>query len=81
MKRIENHCVGCETCTLGYGCSQLNVVIFYCDECGDPDAKYRIDNRDYCEECAEKYLDSIFHCINSIREKAEILDVEFEENE
>jgi len=81
MRKIENHCVGCETCTLGLGCSLLNVLVFYCDVCGDPDAKYHIDGMDYCENCAHEYLDGLFHDVFSITEKAEIVSADYEENE
>lgn len=81
MRIIENHCVGCETCTLGLGCSQLNVLVIYCDICGDSDAKYHIDDLDYCEECANQYLDDLFHDSFTVKEKADIIDVSYEENE
>jgi len=75
MIEIENQCVGCETCTLGSGCSLLHVQCIYCDECGSDEAKYHIENMDYCEECANKYLDELFHDISSVEEKAELLDL------
>ena len=76
MRRIENQCVGCETCTLGSGCSLLHVVVYSCDRCGD-DAEYHIDGLDYCTECAEEYLNSLFHSLD-IEEKAEVIDASIE---
>ena len=76
MLRIENQCVGCETCTLGSGCSLLNVWVYECDECGE-DAAYRIDGVDYCENCARKMLeDTIAEC--TIDEMADMLDLKIE---
>lgn len=73
MREIENQCVGCETCTLGNGCSLLRVEVFTCDICGDS-AKYRIDNADYCDECAGRFLNDLFNEL-PVTEKAEALDV------
>lgn len=78
MQTVENQCVGCETCTLGMGCSLRHVIISTCDECGLDDAKYHIDGKDYCEECADKYLNQLFIDSFSIPQKAEIIDVTFE---
>lgn len=76
MWKTENQCVGCETCTLGRGCPLLNVSYCECDSCGD-DAEYRIDGKDYCRNCAVKYLDEMFYGL-PIDEKADLLGVSFE---
>ena len=73
MREIENQCVGCETCTLGSGCPLLRVEVITCDVCGD-EAKYSIDDQDYCADCAAERLKEIFDSL-SIEEQAEVLDV------
>ena len=73
MRTVENQCVGCETCTLGSGCSLLRVEVFTCDVCGD-DADYHIGGKDYCEECENKYLNDRFDEL-AVTEKAEVLDI------
>ena len=56
MKRVENDCVGCPTelrhsCI---GCSNKNVVRFYCDRCGDEEKLYHYDSEELCESCLLK---------------------------
>lgn len=75
MTRIENMCVGCETCTLGHGCELLRVKIIECDTCGcEDDVMYRIGDQDYCESCANDFLNGIFAVEYSVTQKAELLD-------
>lgn len=78
MLIIEDQCVGCETCTLGHGCPLLHVTYYMCDNCKESEAIYRIDGTDYCETCAEEYLDNLFHEIDTISEKAEVIGINCE---
>lgn len=53
MREIEDRCVGCPTC-VGSTCKNVNVPVYYCDECGeelDPDEIYRVGSEDLCEDC------------------------------
>ena len=55
MVKIEDWCVGCESC-LGYRCSNRHVEVHYCDNCGrELDEKNWSDNGcpEYCDECKE----------------------------
>lgn len=77
MKVIENNCVGCDTCTLGNGCSLLNVVTNICDTCGD-EASFHIEESDLCYDCANEYLNNIWDTL-SIKEKANAIDIDYTE--
>lgn len=77
MRRLENQCVGCDTCTLGHGCPMLNVQVVECDRCGDS-AAFNIDGEDYCFDCALDMLKEEFNRY-SISEMAEMLDKNCEE--
>lgn len=77
MLKIENQCVDCELPCLGSSCRYRNVPVFYCDRCGDEGAKYRIDNEDYCEDCAKKYIQEVFDDL-SLMEQAEALDIDIQ---
>lgn len=77
MRKIENDCVGCPEgmgC-LGSSCPYVNVLRYYCDECGSDNAEYTIDGTDLCESCAENYLLDLFNEM-TINEKAEALGVD-----
>jgi len=78
VRRIENECVDCETCTLGSGCPLLRVEVIECDNCGEP-ADYHIEDSDYCESCAIDYLKDLFTESFSVGQMAEVLDCEFED--
>lgn len=75
MKQVENECVGCETCTMGFGCPMLQVTSYTCDTCGD-EAEYSIDDYDLCESCAYKYLNWLLNDVYSVQELAKLVDVE-----
>lgn len=62
MLKYENECVNCpsDIGCISEGCPYRKVKHFYCDCCGEDDAKYRIDDYDLCEPCATKYLNDIF---------------------
>lgn len=51
MKRIENECVNCDLHCIGSSCPNLNVVRYYCDECGYEAKLRRYDGRELCEDC------------------------------
>lgn len=54
MKQIENECVGCVDVglhCLGDNCPNINVVRFYCDECGIEEKLYHYDNKELCKDC------------------------------
>ena len=53
MEKHEDRCVGCERC-MGRCCSNRNVTVYYCDDCGneiDYDNRYQVDEDDLCEKC------------------------------
>ena len=53
-KKIENHCVDCGLPCIGNLCPFRNVSVYYCDECGDEGAEYKLDGNDLCEDCAKE---------------------------
>lgn len=78
MITIENRCIGCElqdSCSIE-NCNYGNVNVYYCDMC-DGYAKYRIDEKDMCEECANKYCDEIWSGF-TVEEKCEMLSLFFD---
>lgn len=77
MLKIENQCVDCGLPCLGNSCVYRNVPVFYCDQCGDEGADYRIDREDYCEDCAKKYIQEVFDDL-SFMEQAEALDIDIQ---
>ena len=79
IHKYENQCVGCPE-GMGYfgsACHYMNVLVDYCDICRDKKAKYRIDDKDYCMDCAKKYLQEVFDDL-TISEKAEVLEVDLD---
>ncbi len=81
MVEYENQCVGCppNMGCLGNSCPNVNVPVFYCDECKDY-AEYRIDGDDYCEDCAKKYFINEFSSL-PVNEMSELLNIEITEPE
>lgn len=81
MRKIENHC--CDCAVPGYpcrgsSCELRRVPVDYCDSDGcDNNAEYRIDGDDYCEDCANEYLQNEFDNL-TLSEKAEALKVDLE---
>ena len=79
IRKYENQCV-CYHEGIGYfgsACPYMNVSVDYCDICRDEGAKYRIDDKDYCMDCAKKYLQEVFDDL-TISEKAEVLEVDLD---
>ena len=77
MYKIENRCVDCGLPCLGNACSYRNVRVFYCDQCGEEGADYRIEEEDYCEDCAKKYIQEAFYDL-SLTERAEALGIDIQ---
>lgn len=76
MRKYENRCVGCpaEMGCLGHTCSNRNVPVNHCDQCGNEGVEYKVNDEDYCEGCVEQYLLEVFDSL-TILEKAESLDI------
>ena len=53
MIRKENHCVDCGLPCLGSVCPHRNVIVYYCDLCGD-----EISDEDVYEDCGEDLCES-----------------------
>ena len=54
MRKIESECVGCTAMglhCLGSSCPNINVVRFYCDECGIEGKLRHYDDKELCEDC------------------------------
>ena len=77
MIKYESECVSCGLPCLGGGCPYYSVPVYYCDECGERDAEYTIDEQDLCEDCAKKYLIHEFENMD-VSEMAELLDISLE---
>lgn len=77
MRKQENQCVDCppELGCMGGSCPYRDITVFYCDQCNSEGAEYIIDNEDFCEDCAEQYLQDTFDDL-TISEKAKALDVD-----
>lgn len=56
MRKTENECVGCGLPCLGSGCPHINVIRFYCDNCGEEDVLYHLDDKELCIECIKEEL-------------------------
>lgn len=78
MKAIENHCVDCGLPCLGKSCPYIDVLVYYCDDCGEDGATYRIDGNDCCEECAKSRIEEAWNDL-TLSEKAELLNISFSE--
>ena len=61
MKSIENECVGCppEMGCLGRSCPYMNVVRYYCDECGYERKLRHYDDKELCEDCLLEKFDVV----------------------
>ena len=59
---------------MGSACKYKDVRVYYCDKCKTAYAEYRIDDEDYCEECAAEYLKEVFNDL-AIFEQADALDI------
>lgn len=75
-RKVENQCVECpkEMGCIGESCRYKNVIVDYCDICGDENAEYQIDNEDYCKECLKEYLQEAFDEL-TLSEKASLLKI------
>jgi hypothetical protein len=59
MIKIENQCVGCETC-MPY-CSKREVKVLICDDCGDEcqELYYGTDGQEVCNVCLKHHVDKV----------------------
>lgn len=73
-KKLENHCVGCGLPCMGRVCYYQNFSTYYCDNCEDGEAKYRIDGEDLCEKCTKLIIKEAFDNL-TLSEQAEILGI------
>lgn len=80
MEIIEDNCVGCppELGCLGNSCPYRSVRVFICDTCQEENAEYKMDGSDFCESCANQYLNDLFNDL-TVAEKAELLEIELKE--
>lgn len=57
MHKHENHCVDCGLPCIGSNCPNMNVPVYYCDDCGDEidfDDVYDVYGDDLCEDCLKE---------------------------
>lgn len=78
MRKIENHCVNCDLPCNSSVCSYRDVIVDYCDECEDEVARYRIENDDLCEHCAELRIKEIFSDL-TLLEQADAVNINLKE--
>lgn len=77
MIKYEDECCGCAVPAypcIGLSCPRRNVPYYYCDKHDNEEALYHGENADYCERCADAYLQEIFNDL-TIFEKAELLNI------
>ena len=77
-KKIENHCVDCGLPCIGNLCPFRNVSVYYCDECGDEGAEYKLDGNDLCEDCAKERVKEAFDDL-ALSEQAEAVGIDLSE--
>ena len=75
---IENHCVDCGLPCIGNACMYYNVQVYYCDECNDNVAKYRIDDEDLCEDCASQIIKNAFGDL-TLSDQAKLTEIDLHE--
>lgn len=59
---------------MGSACKYKDVRVYYCDQCKTACAEYRINDKDYCEECAKEYIQGVFNDL-ILLEQAELLGI------
>mgnify|MGYP001181851062 FL=1 len=62
MIEYRNECVGCpeDMSCIGQKCPKMNVPHYICDNCGEEEKLYQIDNKQLCRDCAvEEILESL----------------------
>lgn len=70
MRKIENHCVGCEMC---FGCGKDKTNVLICEDCKDY-ADFETSIGDFCEHHFEIELNCLWEDL-SIEEKAELFGI------
>lgn len=76
-KVTEDLCVDCGLPCIGHACpyhKSRNSEIYYCDTCLLSCADYKMDEQDFCEECARSHLNDIFNDL-TIWEQAKLLGI------
>lgn len=76
MRTLENQCVDCGLPCIGNSCRYKNVSVYYCDNCDNEGAEYRIDSKDLCKDCAKSYIKEAFDDLG-LSEQAELLNLDF----
>jgi hypothetical protein len=68
MKQITDECVSCGLPCLGNSCPNVNVVRWYCDDCGDevePEELYVTeDDEELCQDCLLNRFKTVKQKIN-----------------
>jgi hypothetical protein len=77
-RRFESQCINCGLHCIGLACPYYRVPVDYCEDCGDSDAKYRIDGEDLCEDCVKERLKEAFNDL-TLFEQAKAVDVSLSE--
>lgn len=59
MQKVQNDCVDCGLPCYGSSCPFVNVVHFFCDECGEEAQLYYYDDEELCINCIERKLQKV----------------------
>lgn len=60
MIEYRNDCVGCELPCILNKCKHFNVPHYICDDCGEEEKLYWINDKQLCRDCAvEEILESL----------------------
>ena len=76
MKQTVDNCVNCTSMGLhciGSSCRNSSREVTICDDCRTRYATVNIDGDNYCDDCANNYLNEVFSNLN-LKYKIEILD-------
>lgn len=74
-KIIENYCVSCDLHCIGTACPYRGIPVYYCDDCGQNRAEYRVEEYELCAACAEARIQEIFDDL-TLLEKAKAVEVD-----
>lgn len=77
-KVSEDLCVDCGLSCIGRACpyhKSHNSERYYCDTCFLSCADYRIEEKDFCEECARSYLNDLFNDL-TVLEQAKLMNLD-----
>ena len=60
MIKKENRCCECDLPCMGNLCPNRNVIVLYCDCCGDEcDTLYHFNGEHYCADCVLQELEIV----------------------